>query len=335
MKRLLSLPRVPLVTTPTPLQPAPRLSEALGTEVWLKRDDLTGLGLGGNKLRGLEYLLGDAIEQGCDCLVTGAGAQSNWAMLAALAARRCGLDPYLVFYGRPTWHAGNLRLDELIGADVRFTGELDRASVDSTMDKLGDALTAEGRRPYVVPRGGATALGAVGYLRASLELGDQLLATGLVPSQLWLATGSCGTQAGLVAGVRWLRSPYEVVGVTVSRPVAECVARVTALADGVSGLLGLPLVGAFESSEVGAPGVGGVTVLGGYMGAAYGQPSAEGQDAARLVARTEGVFLDPVFGAKAMAALRDASRGGQLVGPVVFLVSGGAPTLFAGPKDSA
>lgn len=335
MKRLLSLPRVPLVTAPTPLQPAARLSEALGTEVWLKRDDLTGLGLGGNKLRGLEYLLGDAIEQGCDCLVTGAGAQSNWAMLAALAARRCGLDPYLIFYGRPTWHAGNLLLDELIGADVRFTGEFDRASVDSAMEKLGDALTAEGRRPYVVPRGGATALGAVGYLRASLELGDQLLATGLVPSQLWLATGSCGTQAGLVAGARWLRSPYEVVGVTVSRPVAECVARVTALADGVTSLLGLPLAGAFESSVVGALGVvGGVTVLGGYMGSGYGHPSAEGQDAARLVARTEGVFLDPVFGAKAMAALRDASRGGPLVGPVVFLVSGGAPTLFAGPKES-
>ena len=334
MKRLLSLPRVPLVTAPTPLQPAARLSEALGTEVWLKRDDLTGLGLGGNKLRGLEYLLGDAIEQGCDCLVTGAGAQSNWAMLAALAARRCGLDPYLIFYGRPTWHAGNLLLDELIGADVRFTGEFDRASVDSAMEKLGDALTAEGRRPYVVPRGGAKRWSCRLSARQS-GAGRPAAGHRLVPSQLWLATGSCGTQAGLVAGARWLRSPYEVVGVTVSRPVAECVARVTALADGVTSLLGLPLAGAFESSVVGALGVvGGVTVLGGYMGSGYGHPSAEGQDAARLVARTEGVFLDPVFGAKAMAALRDASRGGPLVGPVVFLVSGGAPTLFAGPKES-
>ena len=335
MKSLLSLPRVPLVTGPTPLQPAPRLSAALGTEVWLKRDDLTGLGLGGNKLRGLEYLLGEAIEQGCDCLVTGAGAQSNWAMLAALAARRSGLDPYLVFYGSPTQPVGNLLLDELIGADVRFTGELDRASVDFAMNKLGDDLTAAGRRPYVVPRGGATELGAAGYVRASLELADQLLATGLVPSQLWLATGSCGTQAGLVAGARWLRSPYQVVGVTVSRPAAECLDRVTSLADGVAGLLGLPHADGFESEAVGEPAAaGGFTVLGGYLGPSYGQSSPEGQDAARLVARTEGVFLDPVFGAKAMAALIDAARSGQVVGPVVFLVSGGAPMLFAGPKES-
>lgn len=335
MKSLLSLPRVPLVAGPTPLQPAPRLSAALGTEVWFKRDDLTGLGLGGNKLRGLEYLLGQALEQDCDCLVTGAGAQSNWAMLAALAARRCGLDPYLVFYGSPSRPAGNLLLDELIGADVRFTGELDRASVDTAMNKLGEVLAAEGRRPYVVPRGGATELGAAGYVRASLELGNQLMATGLVPSQLWLATGSCGTQAGLVAGARWLRSPYQVVGVTVSRPAAECLDRVTSLADGVAGLLGFPHADGVERAAAGEPAaVGGFTVLGGYLGPGYGQSSPEGEDAARLVARTEGVFLDPVFGAKAMAALIDATRSGQVIGPVVFLVSGGAPTLFAGPKES-
>jgi len=323
MKDLLSLPRVPLVATPTPLQPAPRLSTAIGTEVWFKREDLTGLGLGGNKVRGLEYLLGDALAQGCDCLVTGAGSQSNWAMLAALAARRCGLDPYLVFYGPPIRPAGNLLLGELIGADVRFTGELDRASVDAAIDKLGAELSAAGRRPYLVPRGGATALGAVGYVRASVELGGQLLATGLTPSRLWLATGSCGTQAGLVVGARWLRSPYDVVGVTVSRPVDECVARITSLGDGVTELLGL------RPADPGH-----VAVVGGYLGPAYGQPSAEGEAAARLVARTEGVFLDPVFGAKAMAALMDTARAGGIDGPVVFLVSGGAPTLFAGPKGS-
>jgi D-cysteine desulfhydrase len=329
MKTLQSLPRVTLTTAPTPLLPASRLSDELGTEVWFKRDDLTGLGLGGNKVRGLEYLLGDAIAQGCDCLVTGSGTQSNWAMLAALAARRCGLDPYLVFYGSPTRPAGNLLLDELIGADVRYTGELDRTSVDSAMVKLGEVLAAEGRRPYVVPRGGATALGAAGYVRASVELADQLLAKGLAPSQLWLATGSCGTQAGLVAGARWLRSPYQVVGVTVSRPVPECLARVATLADRVTALLGLP------HAEVDEPTmVGGVTVLGGYLGPDYGEASPEGEAAARLVARTEGVFLDPVFGAKAMAALVDAARADQVTGPVVFLVSGGAPTLFAGSKES-
>ncbi|WP_434582038.1 1-aminocyclopropane-1-carboxylate deaminase/D-cysteine desulfhydrase [Carbonactinospora thermoautotrophica] len=238
MNGLLTLPRVSLAVTPTPLQPAPRLSEELGVEVWLKRDDLTGLGLGGNKTRGLEYLLAEAIAQGCDCLVTGAGPQSNWAMLAALAARRCGLDPYLVFYGSPVPVTGNLLLDQMVGADVRFTGDPDRASVDVAIQTLADELRVAGRRPYVLPRGGATALGAVGYVRASLELAEQLLAAGLTPSRLWLATGSCGTQAGLVAGARWLRVPYQVVGVTVSRPAEECVARVLDLAGAVAELLG-------------------------------------------------------------------------------------------------
>jgi D-cysteine desulfhydrase len=323
MKRLVSLPRIPLVAAPTPLQPAPRLSAEIGVEVWFKRDDLTGLGLGGNKVRGLEYLLGDALDQGCDCLVTGAGSQSNWAMLAALAARRCGLSPYLVFYGSRTRPTGNLLLSELLGADVRFTGELERASVDAGIDKLGAELSAAGRRPYLVPRGGATPLGAAGYVRASMELAEQSMATGLAPSQLWLATGSCGTQAGLVAGSRWLHSPYDVVGVSVSRPVDECATRVESLARGASSLLG------FSPDDDCC-----VTVLGGYLGQGYGRGSLAGDAAAQLVARTEGVFLDPVFGAKAMAALVDAARAGSVDGPVVFLVSGGAPTLFAGPKGS-
>jgi D-cysteine desulfhydrase len=158
-------------------------------------------------------------------------------------------------------------------------------------------------------------------VRAGLELADQLMAVGLTPSQLWLATGSCGTQAGLVAAARWLQSSYDVVGVSVSRPVAECTDRITSLANGVSDLLGLP-----HSDHV--------TVLDGYLGPAYGLASPPGDAATRLVARTEGVYLDPVFGAKAMAALVDAARSGRVEGPVVFLVSGGAPTLFAGPKGS-
>jgi D-cysteine desulfhydrase len=319
MKRLLSLPRVPLVLDPTPLVPAPRLSADLGVEVWFKRDDLTGQGLGGNKVRGLEYLLGDALARGCDAFVTGAGAQSNWAMLAALTARQCGLAPYLVFYGGPVTATGNLLLTELTGADIRFTGELDRASVDSAIDKLGASLTAAGRRPYVVPRGGATSLGSVGYVRAGLELADQLMAAGLTPSQLWLPTGSCGTQAGLIAASHWLHTSYEVVGVSVSRPVAECADRIASLAHGVANLLDLP-----QADRV--------TVLDGYLGPGYGQPSPAGDAATRLVAHTEGLFLDPVFGAKAMAALVDAARSGRVGGPVVFLVSGGAPTLFTGPK---
>ncbi|AEV73471.1 MULTISPECIES: 1-aminocyclopropane-1-carboxylate deaminase/D-cysteine desulfhydrase [Mycolicibacterium] len=323
MNRLLGLPRVPLATLPTPLHPAPRLSEAIGVEVWLKRDDLTGLGLGGNKVRGLEYLIGDALAQGCDCLVTGAGPQSNWAMLSALAARRCGLDPHLVFYGSPVSPTGNLLLDELIGAEVHYTGEPDRTSVDAGIEALAEKLRAAGRRPYILPRGGATALGSAGYLRASLELAGQLVDSCLAPAQLWLASGSCGTQAGLVAGARWLRTPYEVIGVSVSRPEEECTHRVRALAEDAAELLGLPGNDPTGTAED-------VTVLGGHIGPGYGKPSEEGAAAAELVARTEGVFLDPVFAAKAMGALLRSAP----AGPVVFLVSGGTPTLFAARKES-
>lgn len=313
MGGLLDRPRVALATVPTPLVHAPALSAELGAEVWLKRDDLTGFGLGGNKVRVLEYLLGDAAAQGCDCLVTGAGPQSNWAAFAALAARHRGLDAHLVYYGDPVPPTGNLLLAELVGASITFTGEADRASVDDGIAAVAGRLRDAGHRPCALPRGGATPVGALGYVRASVELAEQLLATGLRPRQLWLPTGSCGTQAGLVAGAEWLRLPYEVAGVTVSRPVDACRTQIDGLVDGVRGLLGL------------APGDAAVTVLDGYLGPGYGERSPEGEAASRLVARLEGVFLDPVFGAKAMAALLDAGP----AGPVVFLVTGGAPTLFA------
>ncbi len=318
---LLDLPRVELATVPTPLQAASGLSAALGVEVWFKRDDLTGFGLGGNKVRALEYLLGDALGRGSDCLVTGSGPQSNWAMLAALAARRCGLDAYLVCYGQPVPATGNLLLAQLAGAQVSFTGNPDRASVDAGSATLAVELRRAGRRPCVLPRGGATPVGALGYARASLELAEQLCAASLRPRQLWLATGSGGTQAGLLTGARWLRLPYDVVGVTVSRAAMECVQQISELAAGAARLFGTC-----------APDNGEVTVLDGFLGPGYGIPSLAGADAARLVARTEGVFLDPVFGAKAMAALIGVS-GGVLDdcsagGPIIFLVTGGAPTLF-------
>ncbi|HVL82919.1 MAG TPA: pyridoxal-phosphate dependent enzyme, partial [Pseudonocardia sp.] len=301
---LLDVPRVRLGTFPTPLQAAPRLSATVGTEIWLKRDDLTGLGLGGNKVRGLEYLIADAERRGCDCIVTGGGPQSNWAMLAALAARVRGLDAVLVNFGDPEPPVGNLALAASVGAEIRFTGDPDRASVDTGVEEVAAELAREGRRPYAMGRGGATAIGALGYVAASLELVGQLNATGLRPAQLWLATGSCGTHAGLRAGAAWLRPGYQVAGVTVSRPEWECAARIDRIADEVSELLGTP-------AEDSAP-----IVVGGFLGPAKGARSPAGDEAADLVARTEGVFLDPVFAAKAMAGLLAAARAGRVPGPV-------------------
>lgn len=314
------LARVELVTAPTPLCEAPRLSAELGVRILFKRDDLTGLGLRGNKLRGLEYLVADAVAQDCDCLVTGAGPQSNWTLLAAIAAARHGIEPHVVCYGRGAPETGNMRLHRALGTDVRLTGSQDRASVDAGIDAVAAELAAVGRRPYTVPRGGATPLGSLGYVRAAVELAAQLRSLGEQPSAVWLPTGSCGTHAGLLAGAALTGAAYGIVGVTVSRPVAECVARVRHLAAGAAALADAPPPREPE-------------VRGGYLGPGYGKPSVAGREAARLVARTEGLFLDPTFGAKAMAALVDACRAGDVTGTQLFLVTGGAPTLFA--EDAA
>jgi D-cysteine desulfhydrase len=315
--RLAELPRVRLAELPTPLQRAPRLSEALGVEVLVKRDDLTGLGLGGNKVRILEPLLGEALEAGADVVLTAGGAQSNHAALTALAAARLGLEAHLVRYGpeRPVAHEGNAALSALAGARVTWTGDPDRSSVDPALERLADELRARGRTPYVVPRGGATALGASAYVRASLELALQLDELGVMPTRVVVATGSCGTQAGLVAGALALGARHRVVGVTVSRPREECLRRVRTLAADCLALLG---VDAPEPEP---------EVLDGYIGPGYGRPSEGGRSAATLAARTEGLVLDPVFTAKAMAAL--VERAGEDGGPVVFWHTGGGATAVA------
>lgn len=325
-------PRVDLVLGPTPLHPAPRLSSELGVPILLKRDDLTGVGLGGNKLRGLEYLIADAREQCCDCLVTGAGPQSNWTLLAALACMRYEISPHIVCYGVRAADEGNMRLHRWLGVDVRFTGDPDRSSVTAGIDAVAAELRAEGRRPYTVPRGGATPLGALGYVRASVELADQIKTLDEPPSALWLATGSCGTQAGLVAGAALTGAQYDIIGVTVSRPVTESRERVRALATQAAALAAGDVALGGGNAALGKVHAvaAGPNVLGGWIGPGYGIPSSEGRAAARLVAAAEGVFLDPTFGAKAMAALIAECRAGRVHGTQVFLVSGGAPTLFAG-----
>jgi D-cysteine desulfhydrase len=317
-----SLERVPLATLPTPLQAAPRLSRAVGVEVWVKRDDMTGLLLGGNKARKLEFLCGEALAQGADTLVTGGGPGSNHVQLTAAAAVRLGLGCVVVCYGdAPTTDPLGLRLTRRLGADLVFTGSPDRASVDARLGEVAAKLTADGRHPYVIPRGGASAVGAVGYAVAAWELSDQLAAAGVPTATVLLATGSCGTQAGLVAGAALADGPARLVvlGVPVSRPPAECTERIARLATGCAERLGADR--AFGDADV--------RLLGGYLGPGYGKASREGDEAARVAATTEGLVLDPVFTAKAMAALVQEARAGRLDGPVVFLHTGGTPAALA------
>lgn len=250
-------------------------------------------------------------------MLTAGGAQSNHAAVTALAAARIGLEAHLVRYGpeRSVAHEGNAALTTLAGARVSWTGDPDRASVDAALTRLADEIRAHGRSPYVIPRGGATALGASAYVRASLELAVQLDDLGVIPTRVIVATGSCGTQAGLVAGAQLIGARHRVVGVTVSRSREECVQRVREIAAACAELL-----------QIDAP-VGDPEVLGGYIGPGYGRPSDGGRAAAELAARTEGLVLDPVFTAKAMAAL--AEQAPDDGGPVVFWHTGGGATAVA------
>jgi len=322
-------PRFPLALLPTPLVEAPRLSRALGgPRLFIKRDDLTGFGFGGNKVRGLEFYLADALAQQADVIVTGAGPQSNHVRATAAAARVAGLAVVAVIHdSRPSEAQGNLLLDELLGVELRFTDSSNRALVDEWIPRVADELRAAGRRPYIIPRGGASPLGALGYVECVRELRDQAVSLGLPVSRLVLATGACGTHAGLLAGRHVYRWPTPVLGITVSRPVAECLERIPRIAQGAARLAQHELE--LSPDEV--------VVRDGFIGAGYGIPSPEGLEAIRLVARTEGLFLDPTYTGKAMAGLMAEFRAGRITPDenVIFLHTGGEPGLFAHPELAA
>ena len=321
--RLATLPRYPLATLPTPLHRARNLETALGPRcprIYLKRDDLTGLAFGGNKARKLEYLLADALANEATMLVTEGAVQSNHARITAAAAAIGGLRSALVLDARQGADvAGNLLLDHLLGAEVRIVP--DKAARGALMASIGDELRAAGERPYVIPTGGSVPIGAAGYVTMVAELLAQLVSCGETPSRLYFPTGSMGTQAGLVVGARAFSAPFVVYGVAVEHPVEQLIVDGLALANGTAELLGLDQC--FDTADI--------AVDGGFIGAAYGVPTEEGIEAIRLLARTEAVFLDPVYSGKAMAALISHTRAGELDPneAVVFLHTGGGPSLFA------
>ncbi len=323
--KLANLPRLHLATLPTPLHRAKRLSAALGgPDIWFKRDDLTGFGLGGNKVRKLEFLGADAVAQGAGAIVTGAGAQSNHVRTTVAVARHLGLACRVVLHSsRPPETQGNLLLDELMGAEIVFTDDTDRSQLDRHIIAEGERLKAEGRKPYIIGRGGASALGSAGYTACALELAGQLVAKNLQPDHLLCAVGSCGTLAGLIVGSRWLQAGYHLQGVTVSRPRGEVLERLQRLAGETAALLDLALDPVFDPAQV--------AIYDGYIGPGYGIPTPECIEAIRLVAQTEGIFLDPVYTGKAMAGLIDLIRQGQFGRDetVLFLHTGGWPALFA------
>jgi D-cysteine desulfhydrase family pyridoxal phosphate-dependent enzyme len=297
-----------LAQLPTPLEKAPRLSAAAGARILIKRDDLTGLALGGNKARKLEYLVRDAIGKGCDTLVTAGGAQSNHARMTAAAAAKMKMACHLVLGGaRPAHLSGNLVLDELFGAELHFTGTDDWSVWQSEVKRLAVEL---GPKAYAIPIGGSTPVGALGYVQAADELMEQVPQP---PDWIVVATSSGGTQAGLLVGLPPL---VRVLGIDVARPDPPLSAWIGQLAKRTAELAGRPLP-AYELH------------IADHTGDHYAAMTDECRAAVKLAAESEGLILDPVYSGKAMAGLIAGVREKRIGGTIVFWHTGGAPALFA------
>jgi len=328
-ERLGKLPRVRLANLPTPLHEVPRLSKAIGgPQIYFKRDDLTGLAFGGNKTRIFEFVLGHVLESDADCIVAGAAVQSNYCRQIAAACSKLGLEAFLVLRKvrgeKDLSVQGNLLLDCLLGAQVHIIEATGPAEQVQKMEKLAEDLRKQGRRPYV-GRMANTAdmwLDTASYVNCIVELYDQFRDLDIQPDHLYVSSVDT-TQAGLVLGVKYLGLDFDVVGINPldKRLVQDVPSLVSRTANACAEHLGLPAT--VQASEV--------ISYDEYVGDGYGQVTPEGIEAVKLVARTEGIFLDPVYTGKAMAGLIDHFRQGKMLKDqtVVFLHTGGTPALFA------
>lgn len=336
LDRVDRFPHVDIIHRPTPFRKLDRLSARLGgPEIYVKRDDLTGLAFGGNKSRKLEFIIGDMLEKKADVVVTWGSLQSNWCMQTAAAARSFGLKPILVLF-RPAEQAatadGNVLLDVLLDADLRLMtaekGKIIKApQAMDILEAIGKELRAQGHKPYLVPVGGSLVrgdmdkpLGAAGYVVAFAELLEQTRAAGFEPDYVVHATGSGGTQAGLVVGAKSMGPRCRIVGISVSDPkgpFSDDVLEIGRAADAALGL-GLDIM------------ADDVVVFDEYLGAGYGVVDKAVAETIRLVFQTEGIVLDPVYTAKAMIGLRDLIKTGFFnpKDKVVFMHTGGTPALF-------
>jgi len=322
----MGVPRVPLALLPTPLQDAPRLAAELGIgRLLIKRDDLTGLAFGGNKARNLEFRMAEAVEQGADVFIAGLESQSNSARQSTAAANVLGMHTILILRAERDWGwQGNLLIDRLLGAEVRFIETSDRATASSEMDRVlrqtAEEVRRAGKRPYVMNHSGAFAVGsALAYILCTLEIVEQAAAVGAEPTHVYMASGNKG-HAGLILGRELLGRAFRTIAI--SQHYAD---------DRVSGALSgareaLSMLGwqmDLDESDVES--------YDEYVETAYGEPSPRGLEAMRLAARLEGLILDPIYTSKAMAGLIDHARRGRLGADstVVFVHTGGLPAVFA------
>lgn len=324
------LPRVALAQLPTPLEELPRLRSHLQAEapgrlvprLLVKRDDQTGLAGGGNKTRKLETLVADALRQGADTLLTAGAPQSNHCRQTAAAAAKLGLHAVLVLGGAaPMLEGGNLLLDRLLGAEIVWAADRDRAQV---LAEAADVQRAAGRRPYVIPYGGSNPVGAAAYAAAFAELSEQLAAADQDAQHVVFATSSGGTQAGLAVGARATGYTGRLHGISVDQPATPLRQLLAQLATATAQHLGLAM--AFEPQQF--------IVHDDYIGGGYGVVGDAEREAIGLLARSEGLLVDPVYTGRALAGLIDLIRQGQFDEheTVVFWHTGGLPALFAYAK---
>ncbi|QBR52168.1 D-cysteine desulfhydrase [Erwinia sp. QL-Z3] len=316
-----SFPKLELLGAPTPLEHLPRLSDYLGRDIFIKRDDFTPVALGGNKLRKLEFLAADALRQGADVLLTAGAIQSNHVRQTAAVAAKLGLkcvallENPLATTSSNYLSNGNRLLLDLMDTEVVMVDALHDPAAQ--LEEQATRLEAQGFRPYIVPVGGSNALGALGYVECAQEMAHQI--EGVVDfAAVVVASGSAGTHAGLAVGLEVLMPETELVGVTVSRKADEQRPKVVAIQQQLAASLEL---------TASAP----ITLWDEYFGPQYGMPNEEGMEAIKLLARLEGIFLDPVYTGKAMAGLIDgiSQKRFRREGPIAFVHTGGSPALFA------
>ncbi len=315
-----ALPRISLAFLPTPIEPMPRLSATLGgPQLFIKRDDQTGLAGGGNKTRKLEFSVAEALRQNADTLVTVGGVQSNHCRQTAAAAARLGLSSAVVLRGHPPkeWN-GNLLLDALLGARVVFSGERTREEVaEETMRELA----MQGSQPFFIPLGASDAIGAMGYVAAMEELDAQMREQGLHFDRIVFPSSSCGTQAGMCVGAKALGIRAEISAIAIDSTREELQAEVSRLAEETAQRAGLDV-------HV-APGE--VVAYDGYLGGGYAVLGEPEKEAISMVARCEGILLDPVYSGRAMAGLIDLVRKGVFGKDedILFWHTGGSAALYA------
>ena len=310
------IPRLRFAHLPTPIEAMPRLGGHLGGQpLWVKRDDQTGLAFGGNKVRKLEYLLAQAQADGARTLITTGAVQSNQCRQTAAAAAHVGFECVLVLRGEaPSRPTGNLLLDLLCGAEVRWAGSRDP---DEVLEDVFQELWAAGRRPYKIVYGASSPLGALGYVRAMAELAEQ----GTIFDRIVFASSSAGTQSGMVVGARLFGFAGRITGISVDRPAAALREAVAGLARQTAGLLEIDPD--FDPSQM--------EVVDDYLGQGYAVLGHREIDATRTFARLEGLLLDPVYTAKAAGGMMDLIRTGRISPDerVLFWHTGGGPAVFA------